>query len=121
MELILSIIIVYLLWLVIKPFFVAYAQRKYRQKVNDMFNQAFGGGQNTGGNTRTGTHTGGNKRRKKKIFSRDEGEYIEFEEIKCSKDEDSRQPNNTSSASDSKSAYTPREPQVSDADWEEIR
>ncbi|WP_303274207.1 DUF4834 family protein, partial [uncultured Duncaniella sp.] len=53
-------------------------------------------------------------RRKKKIFSRDEGEYVEFEEIEVTADHH-RAPSNQDSA------YTPCEPQVSDADWEEIR
>ena len=51
---------------------------------------------------------------RKKIFSRDEGEYVEFEEIEVTADHH-RAPSNQDSA------YTPREPQVSDADWEEIR
>ncbi len=120
-----TIFIVYLLWLIVKPFLVVYTRHKYQQKVNEMFNQTFGGGQapGNGGSSRQSRNGGGNRnprsaysRMKKKIFSRDEGEYVEFEEIEVSVDDRRRDASTTSS-----SAYTPREPQVSDADWEEIR
>lgn len=126
-----TIFIVYLLWLIVKPFLVVYTRHKYQQKVNEMFNQTFGGGQpsggqpyDDGGSSRQSRNGGGSRanrrsaysRMKKKIFSRDEGEYVEFEEIEVSVD-DRRRDASTSSSS----AYTPREPQVSDADWEEIR
>lgn len=123
-----TIFIVYLLWLIVKPFLVVYTRHKYQQKVNEMFNQTFGGGQATGGQpygdgdrqSRNGSANRNRRsaysRMKKKIFSRDEGEYVEFEEIEVSVD-DRRRDASTSSSS----AYTPREPQVSDADWEEIR
>lgn len=123
-----TIFIVYLLWLIVKPFLVVYTRHKYQQKVNEMFNQTFGGGQapggqpyGDGGSSRQSRNGGANprsaySRMKKKIFSRDEGEYVEFEEIEVSVD-DRRRDASTSSSS----AYTPREPQVSDADWEEIR
>lgn len=120
-----TIFIIYLLWILVKPLLMSYARRKYAEKVNDMFNQAFGGGQPFGtGQTQAGRNGSSNPRggrreaprypgRKKKIFSREEGEYIEFEEIEV------RTEYRSASAKDS--SYTPREPQVSDADWEEIR
>lgn len=117
-----TILIIYLLWLLIKPLVLNYARRKYAQKVNDMFNQAFGAnGPAFGGDRRerAGQQYGGYRqpprspRRKKKIFSRDEGEYVEFEEIEVKAE--------YKSASSSDPSYTPREPQVSDADWEDIR
>ncbi len=116
-----TILIIYLLWLVIKPMVISYARRKYTQKVNDMFSQAFGanGPAFRERHERAGQQYGGYRqpprspRRKKKIFSRDEGEYVEFEEIEVTSEYRS------TSASDS--SYTPREPQVSDADWEDIR
>lgn len=120
-----TIFIIYLLWILIKPLLMSYARRKYAEKVNDMFNQAFGGGQPFGaGQAYAGRNATQDPRRarretprspgrKKKIFSREEGEYIEFEEIEV------RTEYRSTSAKDS--SYTPREPQVSDADWEEIR
>lgn len=125
MTFILTIIIIYLVWLLVKPLLMRYAQRKYQEKVNDMFNQAFGGGGRAASSTSYGPFSGqrpGEERRyqqqrypgrKKKIFSRDEGEYVEFEEIEVEAD--------YRSASTADPGYTPREPQVSDADWEEIR
>ena len=35
-----TILILYLVWLIVKPLLLSYARRKYTQKVNDMFNQA---------------------------------------------------------------------------------
>lgn len=119
-----TIFIVYLLWLIVKPILVVYTRHKYQQKVNEMFNQTFGGGQPPYGSGDRQSRNGranprsAYSRMKKKIFSRDEGEYVEFEEIETSVDDDRRRNASTSSSS---SAYTPREPQVSDADWEEIR
>ena len=37
-----TILILYLIWILVKPLLLRYAQRKYTEKVNDMFNQAFG-------------------------------------------------------------------------------
>lgn len=118
-----TIFIVYLLWFLVKPLLLTYARRKYQEKVNDMFNQAFGGGAPFGGqaygrnasDARNGRAGAPRKPAgKKKIFSREEGEYIEFEEIEVTTEY-------YSSTSASDPSYTPREPQVSDADWEEIR
>lgn len=90
-------------------------RRKVQQKVNDMFRQAYGG--QTQGNPFGGDpeqqareqHARRDPRRK--IFSRDEGEYVEFEDIHIRPEH----------ASDNvKSSYTPREPQISDAEWEDI-
>lgn len=111
------------MWLVVKPLVARYMKRKFQEKVNDMFRQAMGGdafGSGAYGN-RQGAY-GHRKQeppreRKRKIFSRDEGEYIEFEEIHVTADYTSQQDNTNSR---DKRAYTPREPQVSDAEWEEI-
>ena len=114
-----TILILYLVWLLVKPLLLNYARRKYTQKVNDMFNQAFG--QQTGYQRAPNpdSHFGGGQHRrrpygKKKIFSREDGEYVEFEEVKVDFDSTARKPERKDPA------YTPREPQISDADWEEI-
>ena len=124
MTFIATIIIIYLVWLLLKPMLMRYARRKYQEKVNDMFNQAFGGGRSASSsygpfssprNDAPPRRESRNyPRRKKIIFLRDEGEYVEFEEIEVTADHH-RAPSNQDSA------YTPCEPQVSDADWEEIR
>lgn len=48
-------------------------------------------------------------RRKKKIFSRNEGEYVEFEEIQVTR------------TSTSEEVHYEKEEQVSDAEWTDIR
>ncbi|MCM1355473.1 MAG: DUF4834 family protein [Staphylococcus sp.] len=115
-----TILILYIVWLLVKPILLSYAQRKYREKVNDMFNQAFGAQRQSypgQGEARARQAEGARRNKryrapKQKIFSREDGEYVEFEEIEVTTTE-------YRSAADS--SYTPREPQVSDADWEEIK
>lgn len=121
---ILTIFVVYFLWLVVKPLVARYMRRKFQQKVNDMFRQSFGG-QAQGfpfGDAYDAREQGDRQQRqqyshgrKEKIFSRDEGEYVEFEEVvvKVTEESGSRPSGNA--------GYTPREPQISDAEWEEIR
>lgn len=36
-----TILILYLLWIIVKPYLFRYAQRKYTEKINDMFTQTF--------------------------------------------------------------------------------
>lgn len=113
-----TILIIYLIWLLVKPLVVSYLHRKYTQRVNDMFGQAFGtpppGAES--GRRRTSGNNGYNpygQRMKRKIFSRDEGEYVDFEEIDVKVD--------YYSTETSGKKHSPREPQVSDAEWEEIK
>lgn len=116
-----TIFIFYLVWLLVKPLILAYARRKYTERINDMFGQAFGGpppGPQSAGD-RSGRQQSRNPfenfypRRKKKIFSRDEGEYIDFveidEKVEYTTSEPPRKP------------YHPREPQVSDVEWEDVK
>lgn len=115
-----TILILYLIWVLVKPLLLRYAQRKYTEKVNDMFNQAFGpqAGFRTGGAPPFGREPRQprHQQRRKKIFSREDGEYVEFEEIDVKVDYRAQE-----TAEKHGPAYTPREPQVSDAEWEEIR
>lgn len=53
-------------------------------------------------------------RARKKVFARDEGEYVDYEEIAAPA---SSSPSDTTSRHDN---FTP-ESQISDAEWEEIR
>lgn len=112
-----TIFLIYLVWLLIKPLLVSYARRKYTERVNDIFGQAFGtppsGYQSAGNRQRKENPFEGYYRRKKgKIFSKDEGEYIDFVEIDEKVDYSSRGQRRESH---------PREPQVSDAEWEDIK
>ena len=136
-----TIIIVYFLWLVVKPMLARYMQRKFQQKVNDMFGQfdpdselrkvmeetykemfgqAPGQSDSTHDNeaSRRQDAHGRYRQRKSKIFSRDEGEYVEFEEVRATS---SSETSATSDYSYYSRRHTPREPQVSDAEWEDIR
>ena len=115
-----SILFVYVMWLVVKPLVASYMRRKLQQKVNDMFRQAMGGAPGPGSDP-FGAHRRAPKQQpekpaKRKIFSRDEGEYIEFEEVQIHVE----YTETTTTATTDSRAYTPREPQVSDAVWEEI-
>ena len=51
---------------------------------------------------------------RRKIFSRDEGEYIDFEEVTVRTGD----PASSEASATGKRAYTPREPQITDAEWE---
>lgn len=53
-------------------------------------------------------------RRKKKIFTKDDGEYVEFEDIIVSETETTR------TASETKKRTTVTESQIVDAEWEDI-
>lgn len=104
--LIATILIVYLFWLVVQPWLARYARRKMEQKVRDMFREQFG--MNFDGADARRSEPEPSEQRTK-IFTADVGEYVEFTET------DAPMP-----APDVPSGYTPREPQVTDADWEEI-
>ncbi len=111
--LIFTILIVYFLWLVAKPLISAFLRRRFQQKVNDFFRQSYGDafGMNPGG-----TGQGRKKQdaprqqRRSKIFTSDVGEYVEFTEIEGKVEYTITDP-----------SYTPREPQVSDAEWEDVK
>ncbi len=111
LQLIATIFVIYLIWLLIRPMVYRYAQRKYRERISDMFGKAFG-------DAFAGPQPGGKKApqpqpQKRKVYSKEEGEYVEFEEVEITVEY-----TETTTAED---GYTPREPQVSDADWEEIK
>lgn len=115
-----TILFVYIMWLVVKPLAARYMRRKFQQKVNDMFRQAMGGNAGPTGSDpfetyRRNTRQQAEKPARRKVFSRDEGEYIEFEEVHIHAEYTS-----TDTTASQSTSYTPREPQISDADWEEI-
>ncbi len=118
--LIFTIVIIYFLWLVVRPLAAAYVRRKYEQKVGDFFRRTYGSAfgidpdemrrqEEEIRRNQTGTRT----RHRGKIFTGDVGEYVDFVEIDEKVD--------YTSASATSSAYTPREPQVSDAEWEDVK
>lgn len=121
---IITIFVVYFLWLVAKPWLARYMRRKVQQKVNDMFRQSFGGAHAQGFpfGTQSDSRQQARQRQesprghRRKIFSRDEGEYIDFEEVTVRTDDTA----SSQTSASGKRAYTPREPQITDAEWEEV-
>lgn len=114
-----TVFIIYLLWILIKPLIISYAQRKYTERINDMFGQAFGGVPPTGErrdgrDDRDSAFGGFYRRRKRKIFSKSDGEYIDFVEIEGATAEQT-------ASQHSSHTHNPREPQISDAEWEDIK
>lgn len=117
----LTIIIVYGFWLVVRPFVVRYARRKFQQKIENMFRNAYGAPAADGqGSQQRRGNPGAPSERRRKIFSADEGEYVEFQEI-TEPDSGSSGGQDTSTRTYGNStAYTPREPRISDVEWEEL-
>lgn len=122
---IITIFVVYFLWLVAKPWLARYMRRKMQQKVNDMFRQSFGGAQAQvfpfGAQSDPRQQQSRQRQEpprgpRRKIFSRDEGEYIDFEEVTVRTGD----PASSQASATGKRAYTPREPQITDAEWEEV-
>ena len=113
--LIVTILVVYLGWLVVMPFVRRYLARKMSERVQDMFAQQFGMPNAREARRRydeARREQDATRRRGRKIFSRDEGEYIEFEEISVTQ--------TSASSTYVPPSSSPSEPQVSDAEWEEI-
>lgn len=110
-----TILVVYLLWFLVRPLITAYLRRRFQRKMTDMFTRAFGGA--AGFDPRSQQRNAGSKAqesRRRKVFSRDEGEYIEFEEVSVTAEYTAE----TSAADASaRGGYTPREPRVTDAEW----
>lgn len=114
--LIFTILIVYLGWLVVKPLVAAYMRRSFARRVSNMFGQAFDPtGQGGFGQGAPRRDNAPQRPPRRKIFSREEGEYVEFEEVTVHTSA------STSTPPPHNAPHTPREPQVSDAEWEEVK
>ncbi|MDE7396139.1 MAG: DUF4834 family protein [Muribaculum sp.] len=110
MSFLLTCLFIYLLFLLLRPFF-GWAMRKFlNYQARRIFGQAWSGAQTAGrrdGKSRRAASQNAPKR--KKVFERGYGEYVEFEEIKEVRVDSSGEVK-----------YT-REEQVSDAEWVEIK
>lgn len=84
---------------------------KARRWMNGVRQQYYDTRQGSAGHQLNNQHNPQQHRRKKKIFSRNEGEYVEFEEIQVTR----------STSTSSEEVHYEREEQVSDAEWTEIR
>lgn len=125
MSLFALILLFILVWFVIIPVvkFLWRANRQAKQW-RDLYRQATG---QSGGNPFGGF--GGRTRReqpepqpkRKKVFTKDVGEYVDFEEITDTESATSSPSGTTYERTTTHTRYTgPRESQVSDADWEEV-
>lgn len=125
-----TLLIVYLGWYLVKPLVGRLIVWWLKRKMSRAFGDAFSGGGTPYGSRRASDRPGPAPRqaRKGKIFGRDEGEYVEFEDIAVSSAECQahgndfgHDPRQSSAAHGAKHGpYTPREPQVSDAEWVDI-
>ncbi len=110
----LTIIIVYVFWLVVRPLAGRLARRYFQRKAEDFFRNAYGVPP-TGNSANDRTRSAGKApKRRRKIFSADEGEYIEFQEITVDSSTE------YTSTTYSSTTYTPHEPRISDAEWEDL-
>lgn len=110
MEILLIIFLVFVVWPLLKFYM---ALRKAQRQARDAFSQ-FSGNRNTANDTghRKAGWSSGRKQRKKVIDS-NVGEYVDFEEIPASQNQQShtKKPNTSYHA----------EQQVEDAEWEDIK
>ncbi|MDE6417755.1 MAG: hypothetical protein K2K49_00910 [Duncaniella sp.] len=112
---ILIILFVYTVWFVVRPWVADFARRKMRERFERMVRDQFGFTPPRGGD--------GNKRRKASEQADRRppkgpkipdgvGEYVEFEEIDVTY--------TYTETSSTTRGYDPREPRVSDAEWEDM-
>ena len=113
----LIIIIFYLLRNLIARLFPHFVMWLMKRQLKKQMGDAFAGGQQGG---RRGSPFGGTpysdqpqQRKKGKIFGKDVGEYVEFEEVSVYQSSDGQQ-------TETHIKYK-EESQISDADWEEVR
>lgn len=104
---------IFIVWPIVRVFYYLYNARKFARQQQEAFRKAYsrateGSGSNYEPDSRQ------NQSRKKKVFSKTDGEYVDFEEISC---ETTTIGTETSATSDT---YI-REDQVSDAEWTEIK
>ncbi|MCM1521834.1 MAG: DUF4834 family protein [Muribaculaceae bacterium] len=100
---------VYLVWPIVKTWMARYARRKMEERLHNMFREQFGMNFDTPRQQPPHESRRRSTRRTGKIFTRDVGEYVEFEETEIPL------------PPPPETRHTPMEPQVSDADWEEIQ
>lgn len=129
MYLIATLLIIYLLWRIFKPYVIRYAQERYIRYVTRQAREAFEQQRRQQASPRPGEAWGGNpfftfftnfdqpfgggsqqQPRHAKKFTGDMGEYVEFEELE----------GEFHSQHDDGTGYV-KESQISDAEWEELR
>lgn len=106
------LLLLFIIFFVVPVVRVAYTVYKVRSKMRDAMKGMYGAQQPDAGSnrqTRKGGWSAPGKHRKK--IGKDVGEYVKFEELPASP------------ASDTSQAlrHTDHEPQITDADWEDIK
>ncbi|MCM1452716.1 MAG: DUF4834 family protein [Clostridium sp.] len=110
--------IVWLLGQILSRFWPQIAMWLLKRHVKSQMNQAFGPGAyqraqreyDPFGNFRRQSEKGRKRRRSSKIIDPEVGEYVEFEEVKVTASQQAAEP----------ASFRP-EPQIEDADWEDIK
>lgn len=107
------LLFVFLIWPIVKLIYYLYSTHRYVRKqqeaIRDAFTRAYEG---TTAEQRHNSEAAPSRRRKK-VFAKTDGEYVEFEEIAC--DVSDRYTSTTDGTT-----YI-REEQISDAEWTEIK
>lgn len=102
------IIILFILFFVWPLLRVAFAVRRAHKQARKAYEEAFGHRQRQDNRSASPE--------KEKIFDRNVGEYVEFEEIECTSSTDSQGNDNTVNRKNVKIEH-----QVVDAEWEDIK
>lgn len=112
-RLLLIFLFILVIWPVIKVGYYLFKAQRTARRSRDAFRDAYSRtyGRNYGGDYSNGGGAPAQPR-KKKVFSKTDGEYVEFEEIECELTEEY--------SSTSSDTYV-REEQVSDAEWTEVK
>jgi len=111
--LIIFFLISFVIWPIAKVLYYLFNARKFARQQQEAFRKAYS---RSAEDSASNYYEGGNRQnhsRKKKIFSKTDGEYVDFEEISS----ETTIGEKTSATSDK---YI-REDQVSDAEWTEIK
>ncbi len=104
--------LIFVIWPVVKVIYYLSNARKFARQQQDAFRKAYSQSAPGSASGNYSTGNSGHHTRKKKIFSKADGEYVEFEEISCDM---------PGEASSSTTDTYIREDQVSDAEWTEVK
>ncbi len=112
-KIVIILLFAFLIWPIVKLIYYLFSAHRYVRKQQEAFRDAYSRayGEQSGGR-RYGTGPTPSRQRKK-VFSKSDGEYVDFEEISC--DVADRYASATDGAT-----YI-REDQISDAEWTEIK
>lgn len=114
MEILLYFLFIYLLFLALRPVFVWLMRKFLQHQARRFFNQAYYGrtadDTSSSSSRRSQGQDPARHRKKKKVFGRNDGEYVEFEEIKVSRD-----------TSIEPGPDCVGEEQVTDAEWTDVK